>query len=403
LAAINMSNMINMNRIYLDHSATTPLDPRVLETILPYFTEQYGNSMAIHSFGREAERAIETARETVARLLNCRPHEVIFTSGGSESDNLALRGPAQDARTHNRPFTLITSPVEHSAISVTARQLRETLGAALRIVSVDRYGRVDPDDLRAALKNLPADGAALASFVYANNEIGTRNRIAELATIAHEHGALFHTDAVQATGYFSLDVQELGVDMLSLSSHKFYGPKGSGVFYLRDGVRFLTASTGAKHEDYRRAGTHNTPGIVGTAKAMELAIDSMPEMVARLSRLRTRLVEGVLNTVPDATLTGHPTDRLPGHASFAFKDVQSSVLLMNLDQHGIAASSGSACKVGNEKPSGILEALGYGPEWTRGGLRLTMGRHTTEAEIDTVLAVLPEAVDAVRKIGAVSY
>jgi cysteine desulfurase len=391
-----------MNRIYLDHSATTPLDPRVLEAMLPYFTEQYGNSMAIHSFGREAERAIEDSRATVARLFDCRPHEVIFTSGGSESDNLALRGPAQDARAQGRPFTLITSPVEHSAVSVTARQLRETLGAALRIVSVDRHGRVDPDDLRASLKNLPADGVTLVSLVYANNEIGTRNRIAELAAIAHEHGALFHTDAVQTVGYFPLDVESLGADMLSLSSHKFYGPKGSGVFYLRDGVHFLTAQTGAKHEDYRRAGTHNTPGIVGTAKAMELAVESMPETVARLSDLRTHLVERVLATIPDAALSGHPTDRLPGHASFVFKDVQSSVLLMHLDQHGIAASSGSACKIGDEKPSAMLETLGYGPEWTRGGLRLTMGRHTTPAEIETVLSVLPDTVAAVRRIGAVT-
>ena len=391
-----------MNRIYLDHSATTPLDARVLEAMLPYFTEQFGNSMAIHSFGREAERAIEDARATVARLFNCRPHEVIFTSGGSESDNLALRGPAQDARAQGRPFTLITSPVEHSAVSVTARQLRETLGAALRIVSVDRHGRVDPDDLRASLKNLPADGVTLVSLVYANNEIGTRNRIAELAAVAHEHGALFHTDAVQSVGYFPLDVELLGVDMLSLSSHKFYGPKGSGVFYLRDGVHFLTAQTGAKHEDYRRAGTHNTPGIVGTAKAMELAVESMPETVARLSDLRAHLVERVLATIPDAALSGHPTDRLPGHASFVFKDVQSSVLLMHLDQHGIAASSGSACKIGDEKPSAMLETLGYGPEWTRGGLRLTMGRHTTPAEIETVLSVLPDAVETVRRIGVVT-
>jgi cysteine desulfurase len=391
-----------MNRIYLDHSATTPLDPQVLEAMLPYFTEQYGNSMAIHSFGREAEHAIEDARATVARLFNCRPHEVIFTSGGSESDNLALRGPAQDARAQGRPFTLITSPVEHSAVSVTARQLRETLGASLRIVSVDRHGRVDPDDLRAALKNLPTDGVTLVSLVYANNEIGTRNRIVELAAVAHEHGALFHTDAVQTVGYFPLDVEALGVDMLSLSSHKFYGPKGSGVFYLRDGVHFLTAQTGAKHEDYRRAGTHNTPGIVGTAKAMELAVESMPETVTYLADLRVHLVERVLDTIPNAALSGHPTDRLPGHASFVFKDVQSSVLLMHLDQHGIAASSGSACKIGDEKPAAMLETLGFGPEWTRGGLRLTMGRHTTPDEIETVLSILPDAVETVRKVGTIA-
>jgi cysteine desulfurase len=391
-----------MSRIYLDHSATTPLDPRALDAMLPYFTEHYGNSLAVHSFGREAERAIESARESVARRLNCHPHEVIYTSGGSESDNLALRGPAQVARAHNRPFTLITSPVEHTAVSATARQLRDTLGASLRIVSIDQYGRVDSDSLRAALHNLPADGVALVSLVYANNEIGTRNAIADHAALAHEFGVLFHTDAVQAPGYFPLDVQALGVDMLSLSSHKFYGPKGVGVFYLRDGIEFLTASTGAKHEDYRRAGTHNTPGIVGTAVALDLAVELQPETVARLSAMRERLVDGVLSAIPDARLTGHPTERLPGHASFAFKDVPSSILLMHLDQHGIAASSGSACKTGDEKPAAMLEAIGLGPDWTRGGLRLTMGRHTTEDEINTVLDVLPDAVAAVRKISALS-
>jgi cysteine desulfurase len=391
-----------MNLIYLDHSATTPLDRRVLGAMMPYFTEHYGNSLAIHSFGREAERAIESARETVARLLNGRPHEVIFTSGGSESDNLALRGLAQHARAHRRPFTLITGPTEHAAISATARQLRDTLNISLRIVTVDRYGRVDPADLRAALRNLPADGVTLVSLIYANNEVGTRNPVAEYAAIAHEHGALFHTDAVQAAGYFSLDVQEIGADMLSLSSHKFYGPKGSGVLYMRDGLDMLTSQSGAKHEDYRRAGTHNTPGIVGTAKALELAVESMPETIAHLSALRARLVEGVLASVPDAELTGHPTDRMPGHASFVFKDVQSSVLLMHLDQHGIAASSGSACKIGDEKPSAMLEALGYGPEWTRGGLRLTMGRHTTADEIETLLDVLPQAVESVRRVHTLS-
>jgi len=390
-----------MSQIYLDHSATTPLDPRVLDAMLPCFGETFGNTLAVHRWGRDAEHDLETARDSVARLLNCAPHTVIFTSGGTESDNLALRGPAQAARVDGRPITIITTPVEHEAITATARQLRDTLGAALRVVPVDHYGRVEPDALRAALRNLPPNGVAIVSIIYTNNEVGTHNAIAELAAIARERGALVHTDAVQAGGQVALDVQALGVDMLSLSSHKFYGPKGAGVLVLRDGVPFLSAQTGAKHEDHRRAGTHNLPGIAGTARALELAREELAENTARLCALRDRLIDGVLSRIPDAQLSGHPTDRLAGHASFVFRYVESNTLLMILDQHGIAASSGSACKTGNPQPSPLLEALGYGPEWTRGGLRLTLGHSTTEADIDTVLDVLPQAVERVRALGAV--
>jgi cysteine desulfurase len=387
-----------MNRIYLDHSASTPVDPRVLEAMLPYFTEIYGNSKAIHSFGHEAEQGIEAAHEAVARRLNCQANEVIFTSGGTESDNLALRGPAQYARAYNRPFTIITCPVEHAAITATARQLVETLNAGLRLVPVDRFGQVQTDDLRDALRNLPSDGITLVSLVHANNEIGTVHPLAEYAQIVHEHGAIFHTDTVQSPGHLPLDVEALGVDMLSLSSHKFYGPKGAGVFYLRKGTPFVTAQSGANHEDGHRGGTHNTPGIVGTAKALDLACDLLPETVARETPLRDHLIAEVLARVPEAQLTGHPTDRLSSHASFVFKDILSSTLLMILDQQGIAASSGSACKVGNEKPSELLRALGLSPAWTRGGLRLTLGRSTTEADVERVIAVLPEAVATARKL-----
>ena len=385
-------------RIYLDHSATTPLDPRVLDAMMPYFSDTFGNTQAVHAWGRAAERDLEAARATVARLLNCAPHEVVFTSGGTESDNLALRGPAQAARAENRPVTIITTPVEHEAVTVTARQLREVLGTALRIVPVDQFGRVQADALRAALQGLPVNGITIVSLIYTNNEVGTHNPIAELAAIAHEYGALVHTDAVQAGGLVALDVQALGVDMLSLSSHKFYGPKGAGVLFLREGTPFLSSQTGAKHEDHRRAGTHNLPGIIGTARALELAREELDANVARLSALRDRLIEGVLARVPDVQLSGDSTDRLAGHASFVFRNVESNTLLMHLDQHGIAASSGSACKVGDPQPSPILEALGYGPEWTRGGLRLTLGHGTTDAEIDTVLDVLPRAVERVRAL-----
>ncbi len=391
-----------MTTIYLDHSATTPLDPRVLEAMRPYFSEQYGNSMAIHGLGRAAEHAIENARAAVARSLSCAPHEVIFTSGGTESDNLGLRGPAQYARANHRPFTLITGPVEHHAISVTARQLRTTLGARLRIVPVDYYGRVDPDALAATLQNLPDDGITLVSLIHTNNELGTRNPIADLAQVAHAHGALFHTDAVQSAGHVPLDVSALGVDMLSLSAHKFYGPKGMGVFYLRDDTPFLSSHSGARHEEGHRAGTHNTPGIVGTAAALEIACEEMDARCAHLRTLRDRLIEGVLAAAPDIELTGHATDRLPGHASFVIKGVESSTLLMQLDQRGIAASAGSACKVGNPQPSPILMALGYGPEWTRGGLRLTLGQHNTPDEIEYTIDTLADVVPVVRKLAAMS-
>lgn len=389
-----------MEPIYMDYSATTPLDARVLDAMMPYFGEHFANSKAIHSFGRAAEHAIDEARHTVARVLRCQPSEVVFTSGGSESDNLALRGLAQYALAHGKPFTLITSPVEHTAVSVTGRQLHEVFGIALRVVSVDRFGRVDPDDLRGTLQSLPAGGIALVSLVHANNEIGTRSPVDAYAAIAREAGAYFHTDAVQSPSHFALDVAGWGVDMLSLSSHKFYGPKGVGVFVIREGVPILSSTTGASHEDYRRAGTHNTPGIVGTARALELAEQERPAYTARLRDLRNRLIAGVLDSVPDCELTGHPDDRISGHASFAIKDVESSMLLMHLDRHGIAGSSGSACKTGNEKPSTILQTLGYGPDWTRGGLRLSLGESNTAAHIAHVLDVLPGAVEAVRRVKA---
>lgn len=392
-----------MDLIYLDHSATTPLDSRVLDAILPYFSEQFGNSLAVHRWGRDAERAVEDARTTVARWLNCQPHEVIFTSGGTESDNLALRGPAQFARAHDRPFTLITSPLEHKAVSLTARQLHEVLGASLRIVGVDHYGRVEPDDLRAALQTLPPNGVTLVSLMTVHNEIGTLYPVAEYAAIAHAHGAIFHTDAVQAAGHFPLDVAASGVDMLSLSSHKFYGPKGMGVFFLRDGIDFYTSHTGAKHEDHRRAGTHNTPGIVGTAAALDFASTELKTNSARLSALRDRLIAAILDRVPDCALTGDPMARHPGLASFVFKNLDANTLLMHLDQHGIAASSGSACKTGSPQPSAVLEALGCGPEWTRGGLRLSLGHSTTAAQIDAVIDILPDAVAKVRKLAALSF
>jgi len=387
-----------MPPIYLDHSATTPLDPRVLEAMLPTFGPEFGNAMAIHAQGRAADHAIDTARRTLAGLLGCAPGEIVFTSGGTESDNLALRGVAYAAHAEDRPLTLITTPVEHPAIAATARHVAAAMGAGLRIVPVDRFGRVDPDDLHAALQTLPPKGLTLVTIIHGSNEIGTINPIAELAAIAHQHGALFHTDAVQSAAQLPIDVGALGVDLLSLSAHKFYGPKGVGALVVRSGTALMPAQTGGSHEEGLRAGTHNTPGIVGLATAFALNREALTDGTAHMVALRDRLIDGVLSAVPESVLTGHPTERLPGHASFAFRHLEANTLLMLLDGQGIAASSGSACQVGRTRPAPVLEAIGLGPDWTRGGLRLTLGLHTRPDEIDTVIALLPDIVERTRRL-----
>ena len=376
-------------QVYLDHSASTPVDPRVLDAMLPYFSDVYGNPTSAHRYGREAERAIEGARETVARALNCQPAEIIFTGGGSESDNLAIRGAAWHARAHERPARLITSPVEHSAVSATARQLHDLMGFESVVLPVDRYGLVDAASFRQAC----AGGAAIASIIYANNELGSINDLPALAEIARAGGVLFHTDAVQAGGQLTLDVERLGVDMLSLSAHKFYGPKGVGILYRRRGIELAPSLTGGGHEQGLRAGTQNTPFIIGLARALELAQLENAERVAHFRRRRDRLIDGVLGRIPAAQLSGHPSRRLPAHASFILPGVDANALLMHLDMNGVAASSGSACLTGNPEPSEILLAAGYTKAEARSGLRLSVGRHTSEADIDYAVNVLVSAVD----------
>ncbi len=378
--------------VYLDYSASTPVDPRVMDAMMPYFGEVYGNSTSSHHQGRRGESAVEAARERVARILNCQPAEVVFTSCGSESDNLAIRGAAWRARRQGKAARLITSPVEHSAVINTVRQLGELMDCETVAVPVDRQGRVKADRFAAACRG----GAAIASIIYANNEVGSINDLALLAAIAREHEVLFHTDAVQAGGQLTLDVEALGVDMLSLSAHKFYGPKGVGVLYLRDGIELPSIMTGGGHEGGRRAGTHNTAFIVGLAKALELAYAEASERLARFRHLRGKLVDGLLSRVAGAELTGHPENRLPSHASFVLPGIDANALLMHLDMNGIAASSGSACKTGNPEPSDALLALGYAPDVAKCGLRLSVGSATTEAEIDYALDVLVAAVDKIR-------
>ena len=381
--------------IYLDHAATTPTDPRVVEAMLPYFTEDYGNPSSTHRFGRKAEGAIETARASIANILNCSPKEIIFTGCGSESDNLALRGSVLAARRQNKRRWVISAKTEHHAVSTTLAQLAEFSDALVEWLPVDHEGRITPEVLSQAM----CDGTIIVSIMYANNEVGTIQPISELAALAHQYGALFHTDAVQAAGQLSLDVKALGVDMLALSAHKFYGPKGVGLLYVRDGIQLIPSQSGGGQEAHRRAGTHNVPLIVGMAKALELAYADLPERTAHYRRLRDRLIDGILKTVPCAHLTGAPgADRLPNHASFVFEGIDGNTLLMHLDMHGIAASSGSACNTGNPEPSEVLVSMGYAHQLALGSLRLTVGRQTTDADIDRVLQIVPEAVTKIRKV-----
>lgn len=380
--------------VYLDHSASTPTDPRVVDAMMPYFTEVYGNALSVHSQGRRAEQAIEKARVTIARLLNCKPSEIVFTGGGSESDNLALRGAAIAAKESGRGDRLITTPIEHSAIGRTMDQLASHYGFTKVLLPVDQAGRVSTEDFA----RLCAPGTALASVMLANNEVGTLEPIAALGAIARERGVIFHTDAVQAGGQMALDVQALNVDLLSLSAHKFYGPKGVGVLYVRDGINLVPSQSGGSHENGRRAGTHATPLIVGMAKALELAYAEYEVRTTHYSHLRDLLIEGVLNRLPETQLTGHPTERLSSHASFVFPGLDANKLLIHLDMRGVAASSASACKTGNPEPSGVLLALGYDRETALGSLRLSVGKDTTEDDVAYALDKLVDSVAALKKL-----
>jgi cysteine desulfurase len=385
--------------IYLDHAATTPADPRAVEAMLPYFTECYGNPSSSHRFGRQAEQAVEAAREAIAGILNCSRREIVFTSCGTESDNMALRGAIMGSAAEGRRAHIFTAHTEHHAVSNTAAQLGSLAGAQVTWLPVTREGTVTVETLERALNDLSPDETAVVSVMYANNEVGTIQPIRDLAVAAHARGALFHTDAVQAGGQLSLDVRALGLDMLSLSAHKFYGPKGVGLFYLRDGVKLLPAQTGGGQEARRRAGTHNVPLIVGMAKALELAYAELETHTTHYRQMRDRLIDGILEAVPGVHLSGAgKTERLPNHASFVFENIDANALLMHLDMAGIAASSGSACSTGNPEPSDVLLAMGYEPALALGSLRLTVGRQTTDADIDRVLAVLPESVRRIRAV-----
>ncbi|MFQ3646693.1 MAG: cysteine desulfurase family protein [Anaerolineae bacterium] len=379
--------------VYLDYAATTPMDPRVLEAMMPYFTDIYGNSHSAHRFGSRAEHAVETAREKIARVLNCKPTEIYFTSGGSESNNLALRGVAWASASEGKRH-LVTTPVEHSAVLNTAKQLAQRQGFSLTVLPVDRQARVDVEEFASALQ----PDTAVASVMYANNEVGTIQPLPLLAQQAHERGVLFHTDAVQAAGQLTLDVQALGVDLLSISGHKFYGPKGIGALYVREGTPITPTQTGGSHERGLRAGTLNTPAIVGMAAALTLAYEEHEARLAAYTARRNQLIEGVLQSVSGVHVSGDPIQRLPSHASFIFDGVDGNQLVMHLDIRGVAVSSASACKTGNPEPSSVLMAMGYDREQALGSLRVTVGLHTTEADIEYAIDCIRQAVEALRTL-----
>lgn len=378
--------------IYLDYAATTPMDPRVFDAMMPYFRESFGNPSSIHRLGQKAEAAVDEAREKVAAVLNCRPDEIIFTSGGSEADNLALRGAAMAHHTTGK--WILTAKTEHPAVSKTAIQLEKEYGFLLEWLDVTEHGMVMVESLSKAVCNQ----SIMASVMYANNEIGTINPIAELAEVAKANNILLHTDAVQAAAYLDVDVNKLGVDLMSLGGHKFYGPKGVGALYVRKGTKLLPHLTGGSQEASLRAGTHNVPYIVGFAEALRLAAEERATRIAHVQPLRDHIIGTVLETIPDTRLTGHPEKRLPNHASFVFKDVDGNLLLQLLDAAGFACSSGSACKTGNPEPSEVVTALGYSREWALGSLRVTLGADTTPDQADSLLKVLPSLVEKARNI-----
>jgi cysteine desulfurase len=382
-------------RIYLDHSATTPVDPRVVEAMVPYWGEVFGNSSSAHAWGQAAATALERARQAVADVLGCRPAEIVFTGSGTEADNLALRGVAWAARQAGRGNHIVTTPIEHHAVGVTAEQLRDLFGFELTLLPVDEHGQVDPEDVRKAIR----PDTVLVSVMLANNEVGTVQPMVRIGRICRERDVLFHTDAVQAAGRLPLELSDMNVDLLALSAHKFYGPKGVGVLYARRDTPFAPSITGGGHERGRRPGTVNVAGAVGLATALQLVEADRVNEAARLRRLRENLIEGVLASIPESRLTGHPTQRLCHHASFAFLGVEGASVVVALDLEGIAVSSGAACSEGEAEPSFVLRAMGFTAEWGIGAVRFSLGRLNTEQDVEAVLKVLPPVVARLRAGG----
>lgn len=386
--------MSNSELIYLDHAATTPADPEVVRTMLPYFTDHFGSASTLYSIGKEARQAVDEAREKVARLIGARPDEVYFTSGGTESDNWAIVGAtlANEAKGNH----VITSKIEHHAVLEPCHFL-EKRGFEVTYLAVDPDGLVDPDEVRRAI----TDRTILISVMHANNEIGTIEPVEEIGQIAREKKVLFHTDTVQTVGSIPVDVNAIGCDMLAISAHKLYGPKGIGAMYLRKGTRIQRFMQGGGQETNRRAGTHNVPGIVGLGKAAELARERMGEAIPRLTSLRDALTRGIFEEIPDVKLNGHRTKRLPNNVNVSFEGIEGESMILLLDMQGICVSSGSACTSGSLDPSHVLMALGMKHEQAHGSLRLTLGRENTEEHVRKVLEELPPIVERLRMMSPV--
>ena len=383
-----------VQRIYFDHNATTPVHPAVVARMAEVLREEFGNPSSVHHFGQQAKAVMDEARTSIGTLIGAEPAEIVFTSGGTESDNFAIRGVAEALQPTGRDH-LIASSIEHEAVLNTLKALGRR-GWKTTLLDVDDSGVVSPDALRAAI----TDKTALVSVMHANNEIGTVQPIAELARIARERGALFHTDAVQSAGKITVDVKALGVDLLSLSAHKFYGPKGVGAIWIRRGVRLVPLLTGGRQERSRRAGTENVAGAVGLAVAYELTVRERPETVKRLRRQRDRLRQAVL-AVAGVELTGHPRDRLPGHLSVIARETDGETVALSLDLEGVACSTGSACTTGSPEPSHVLAAMGYPDEEARGAVRFSIGRTTTDDEIARAVEIVPRVVARMRAGAAV--
>ncbi len=378
-----------MQRVYMDYAATTPMLPEVAVAMQPFFSQRFGNPSSIHSMGQEGRDAVETSRGQVAGLIGCQPADVVFTSGGTEADNHAIKGVCLAGR--ERGNHIITTAIEHHAV-IYACNFMKTLGFDVTVAPVDRDGLVDPADIKKAITGR----TLLISVMQANNEVGTIQPIAEISKITREAGVYFHVDAVQTVGHLPIDVDKLGVDLLSASAHKLYGPKGVGMLYIRPGTRILPLLHGGEQENERRAGTENVPGIAGFGKAAEIASRDMAKEADTLTAYRDKLIEGILAQVGDAYLNGHRQQRLPNNANFSFDFIEGESILMYLDSEGICASTGSACSSASSEPSHVLTSLGIPVERARGSVRLTMGRWTTEGDVDKVLEALPRIVGKLR-------
>ncbi|MDD6044906.1 MAG: cysteine desulfurase NifS [Clostridia bacterium] len=380
-----------MRKVYMDNAATTSLAPEVLEQMMPYLTATYGNPSSVHAFGREAKTGLDKARQQVAAALNAELDEIIFTGCGTESDNTVLLGVAEKYKAKGNH--IITTNIEHHAILHTAEYL-EKHGCEVTYLPVDEFGRVSPEQVAAAIK----ENTILVSIMFANNEVGTIMPIAEIGAVCKEKGVLFHTDAVQAVGHVPIDVKAMNIDMLSLSAHKFHGPKGVGALYVRRGIRLPSFIMGGGQEKGRRAGTENTAGIVGLGAAAELSCAHMAENAERMTALRNRLMEGIEREIPYVKLNGHRTQRLPNNVNYSIRYIEGESILLMLDMNGIAASSGSACTSGSLDPSHVLLALGLDHETAHGSVRLTLGDETTEEDIDYVIAVLKKTAERLREM-----